>query len=387
MKGKLSLLLIFVLSFTLAACGSGSKKSDFFEEQEKPKRPKVSTTTKLDRNWSIKVGSKVDGDAFLSPAVLGDNVYAASTNGKVTKVSLSQGKRIWTTSLKLKKEIISAGVGAGSGLILIGTDEGYLYALKQEDGSQAWKTKLDSVIHATPVIEGNIVIARTPDGKVYGVSAFDGNIEWTISRRPPSLTIVGESKPLLTQGVAFIGFPDGTMAAVDAASGRALWDFPVSVKRGTNELDGLADIDTTPVIVGESIYVSSYQDVTHSLNIPQQAVAWTIDVSSHRALAFDAAHLYITDRFGVVYQIDRSTGDQLWAQNGLKFFGSVGAPISVGPYVLVADGRGDLYVINKKDGRHNLGARAMVGDPIVDSNSVIFIDNNGRLQSLSIKTR
>lgn len=391
MKGKRSLVLVSVLLVALAACSSKSKKSEFFEAQENPTRPKVTTITKLDRNWSVGLGSKVHkGHAFLSPAILGDNVYAASTKGKITKVELLNGKRVWTTSLKLKKEIISGGVGVGGGLVFVGTDEGVLYALKQEDGTVAWQAQLSSEILARPVTDGNMVLARTVDGRVYGVSAFDGNIEWTISRRPPSLTLRSESEPLLTQGIAFIGFPDGTVAALDAASGRALWDFPISIKRGTNELDGLADIDTAPVLVGEFIYVSSYQGVTHSLNVAQQSLAWTANVSSHRSMAYDAAYLYITDREGVVYQIDRNTGEVLWSQKGLQYF-SVGSPISVGPYLTVSDGNGHLYVMKKSDGsyvgRHNLGAKSIVGDPIVDSDSIIFIDSNGRLQSLGIVTR
>ena len=100
MKNK-SLVLVLTLALVLSACGSNTKKTEFFGEEEKRSRPKVKTVTKLDRNWTVGVGDKIStGDAILSPAVLGDDVYAASTNGKVTKVSLSNGKRVWKQSLK-----------------------------------------------------------------------------------------------------------------------------------------------------------------------------------------------------------------------------------------------------------------------------------------------
>jgi len=58
---------------------------------------------------------------------------------------------------------------------------------------------------------------------------------------------------------------------------------------------------------------------------------------------------------------------------------------------MVNDGNGHLYGIKTSDGsyvgRHNLGAKTIVGNVIVDSDSVILIDSNGRLQSLSIVTR
>ena len=389
LKSKRYFALACLLSLTVAGCGGGSKKSDFFDEEEKPSRPKVKTLTKLDRNWGVNVGSKVSpGDAILSPAILGDNVYAASANGKVIKVGLSDGKRVWKKTFK--KEKITAGVGVGSGLALVATDQGVVYALKQEDGTVAWQTQLSSEILASPVIDKNIVVARTGDGKVYGLSSFDGTIEWTISRRLPSLTLRGESKPLLEQGVAFVGFSDGTLSALDASNGRALWDFPISFSRGTNELEGLSDVDTTPLLVGGSIYVSSFQDVTHALDVAKQSISWTVDVSSIHSLAYDAAFLYISDRRGVVHQVDRRTGEKVWSQDGLKLY-SVSAPISVGPYIAVADGRGDLYIINKSDGsfagRHNLGAKTIIGDSIVDSDAIIYIDSSGNLKSLGIVAR
>ena len=392
---KVNLFLIIVLSLTLAACGSKAKKTEFFGEEEKAKRPKVSSnTTKLSRNWRVGVGDSISrNDAELSPAILGDNVYAASFNGRIVKVSLETGKRIWTTKVKKQKsqkERLTGGVSAGSGLVLAGTSEGRLIALKQEDGTVAWETKLSSSILSSPVVDNNLIVARTINERVYGISAFDGEIKWTISRTRPSLTQRGESKPLLVQGVAFVGFSDGTLAALDAESGRALWDFPISFPRGTNELEGLSDVDTTPLLVNDSIYVSSYQDITHALNIPKQSITWSSEVSSTHALAFDAAYLYVSDREGIVHQLDRLTGEKIWSQDGLKLF-STSAPISIGAYIAVADGTGSLYVLNKADGtfagRHSLGAKNIVGDPFVESGAIIFVDSSGNLQSIKISAR
>jgi outer membrane protein assembly factor BamB len=104
-------------------------------------------------------------------------------------------------------------------------------------------------------------------------------------------------------------------------------------------------------------------------------------------LAYDAAYLYISDKQGVVHQIDRSNGNKSWSQEGLRVF-NISAPISVGPYVVVADGKGLVYVMNKTDGsyagRHKIGADTILGSPLVDSDTFIFIDSSGKLQSLSL---
>lgn len=385
MNHKFRLIVALSLCAVVMACGN-TKKTDFFGEEEKPVKPKVETVTDIKRNWSVSLGSRIsEGDAIISPAILGDYVYAAATNGRVAKFDAATGKREWQAVLK--KETITAGVHVGGGLVLVATDQGIVYALNQSDGSIAWQAQLSSEILASPVYGSDVVVARTGDGKVFGLSPFDGSVIWTISRQLPKLTLRGDSKPLIFQGVVFTGFSDGTLAALEAKSGRALWDFPISFPRGTNELDRLADVDTDPLMVGNFIYVSSYQEITHALNIPEQRIAWSVDVSSFNPLAYDAAYLYISDKQGVVHKIDRANGDKVWSQEGLRVY-NVSAPVSIGPYVAVADGKGSLYIMNKSDGsyagRHRLGADTILGAPIVDADTVIFIDSDGRLQSLSL---
>lgn len=382
----LRFLFIATLASSLIACGTKTKKTDFFGVEEKSKKPKVENTTSLKRNWRAKVGDNIDaGDAIISPSLFGESLYAAAPNGRIEKIDASTGKTQW--QVKLKKEVITGGVGVGGGLVLVGTDQGIVYAFNQSDGSLSWKVELSSEILASPVYGSEVVIARTGDGKVFGLAAFDGEVIWTIGRQLPRLTLRGDSRPLVNQGVAFVGFPDGTLVALDAKNGRALWDLPISFPRGTNEIERLSDIDTTPLLVGGNIYVSSYQEITHSLDIAEQKIAWSIDVSSFNSLGFDAAFLYISDREGVVHQIDRDTGEKVWSQTGLRTF-TTSAPISIGPYVMVTDSDGTAFVMDKNDGsyvgRHSLGARTIVGDPIVDSDTIYFIDSSGNLQSMSL---
>jgi len=380
-------LVIGLLGFALSACGSRGSDSEFFTEEVAPKKPKVSNQTELKRNWRVNLGKSIGtGDAILSPALLGDNLYAAATNGTVEKIVASTGKTAWKK--QFKKETITAGVGVGGGLVLVATDQGRVYALNQSDGEVSWRVSLSSEILASPVIDGDVVVARTGDGKVFGLAAYDGEVLWTISRQLPRLTLRGESRPLMFGGAVFAGFAGGTLAAVEAKSGRALWDFPISFPRGTSEIDRLADVDTDPLLVGNNIYISSYQEVTHALNIQEQRIDWSVDVSSFNPLAYDAAYLYISDKKGVVHQINRANGTKVWSQDGLRLR-DVSAPISVGPYVAVSDGDAGLWVIDKRSGefigRHRLGAKAVIGGAIVDGDTIFVMDSDGDLQSLRLQ--
>ena len=387
-KNFRAISLTFCMILLISACGK-TTKTDFFGVEEKAVKPKVSTSTSIERHWRRSIGERIgQGDAILSPALFGQHVYAASIKGRVEKLTTQSGERVWRT--KLSKVNITAGVGVGSGLVAVGSDDGVVIALNQEDGSVAWEAQLDSEILASPVIDSDIVVARSVDGKVYGLDTFDGSVLWTISRQLPRLTLRGDSRPVITQGVVFAGFSDGNMAAVEARSGRALWDFPISFARGTNEIDRLADVDTDPLLVGQYLYVTSYRETTHALNIQTQSIDWSAEVSSFSPMAYDAANLYISDRNGVIHQLDRRSGTTNWSQKGLRLF-TTSAPISLGAHVLVSEGDGGLYVLRKSDGqlvgKHRLGASTIIGQPVYEDGRVIFMDSNGGLQSISVVDR
>ena len=382
-------ILIAALALFITACGSSTKDTDFFGPEEKPVKPKVSSTNVVSQNWRLNVGSgSVEGGFAISPALLGANIYAASTDGRIVKVAADSGKVVW--SQKLKGLRITAGVGVGGGLVLVGTGDGEIVALNQSDGAVSWRVALSSEILASPAIDSEVVVARTGDGRVYGLSPYDGETIWTISRELPRLTLRGDSEPLLFQGLVVAGFADGTLAAVEAKTGRALWDFPISFPRGTNEIDQLSDIDTKPLLVGNVIYVSSYQEITHALDISAQRIAWSSDVSSFHPIAYDSAYLYLSDKFGLIHQVDRRTGRKVWSQEGLRLY-QTSAPIAIGPYVLVGDGDGQLYVLQKTNGgfvgRQGLGAKTLIGEPIIDGDSVYFMDSDGSLRSIRVTTR
>src|SRR5690554_3956458 len=57
--------------------------------------------------WSVSVGS--GGGYGFAPALVGDAVYAATPNGRVSKLDVASGRAQWQSSTDLK---LSAGVGS-----------------------------------------------------------------------------------------------------------------------------------------------------------------------------------------------------------------------------------------------------------------------------------
>ena len=115
--------------------------------------------------WSASIGDGL-GKKFLhlSPAVLADRVFAADAYGVVEARDRFKGKRLWKVSIgepdedsffdftsKRDPSFVMGGVGAGEGLVLIGTARAELIALSAVDGSEKWRAKVSSEVVSAPV--------------------------------------------------------------------------------------------------------------------------------------------------------------------------------------------------------------------------------------------
>src|SRR5690606_33171637 len=150
---------------------------------------------------------------------------------------------------------ISAGPGIGEGLVLVGTSEGEILALNQENGAIAWRAPVSSEVLAVPQAAAGIVVVATMDGKVAGLDAATGTRRWIHDRSVPLLTLRGASTPLLTRDRVISGFASGKLAALGLQDGRLQWEATVAVPRGRSEVERLADISADPVLLGDVVFV------------------------------------------------------------------------------------------------------------------------------------
>src|SRR5688500_5156587 len=122
----------------LASCGM----FDFLrsgEEAEPNELVDFEEEVELDRLWSVDVGSG-QGDKFnrLHPAMVGNMIYAAGNNGAIVAVNREDGDIVWRTRLDFD---VSGGVGAGNGIVLVGTENSEVIALSMDAGEILWQAQ------------------------------------------------------------------------------------------------------------------------------------------------------------------------------------------------------------------------------------------------------
>lgn len=373
------LSVISVLGF-LIAC---SAKSNI-----EPPAPLTdfSPTAQVKRIWSTQVGR---GDSkrlvSLSPLVHNDIVYVADPGGRVSALAIDSGKQIWRVETEIP---IGGGVGFGDDLILLGSKDGQVLALEPTTGASRWVSPVSSEVLAPPVALSGVVVVQTIDGKIFGLSSRDGSQLWMQQRTEPPLSLRGTSSPIISRGVALSGFASGKIVAFEIDSGRLLWERTVAHPSGSSEVERLVDVDSTPLVVGNTLFAASFQGNIVAIDMRTGRTFWSRDVSTYTGMDADQQNIYLTDESGNVLALDQRTGTSLWRQDKLHAR-LLSAPTLVAEYVAVGDVAGYVHWLSKDTGQ--FAARMRVTDGAIRSRGVaagstLFVQSQkGQLAALQIR--
>ncbi len=307
--------------------------------------------------WHRDVGDA--GRAGLQPAVTREAVYVANARGELLRLDRASGDTVWQAKSGFA---ISGAVGAGDGLVLVGGEKGDLAAY-EDDGKLRWKTRVSSEVLSAPQISDGMVVVRTGDGRIAGLSAQDGKRQWLYERATPALIVRSHAGVVIQRGAVFAGFAAGKLAAINLHNGAVIWESAVSQPRGTTELERISDITSTPVVDDEQVCAVSFQGRAACFDIAQGATLWSREMSSESGMTLLRKFLYVSDAKSTVLALDKASGSSLW-KNDQLFMRSISAPYALDNYVVVGDSKGYLHALNREDG--SLAARIKTdGSPIL----------------------
>jgi outer membrane protein assembly factor BamB len=337
-------------------------------------------TAKVSRLWSDDVGSGTN-ELFIKliPAVMGEQVFIADTEGDMEALDASSGKRIWDKDIKLP---ITGGPGADLSMVLVGSSEGDVVSLNPDTGEEIWRSKVSSEILSSPRESEKVVIVRTIDGKIFALRSETGERLWVYDRTVPALTLRGTSTPVISGDRVIAGFDGGRVTSLDLSNGKLNWETRVAISRGRSELERMVDIDAQPLIYQDAIFVATYQSIIAALALETGSVLWEREISSYTELSADGGYLYVTDDLGNVWALDRFSGSSIWKQEKLQHRRPTG-PAIIGDKAVVGDVEGYLHWMDKHTGE--FVARVKVSDspvlvkPTVKNDTLFAYASDGTL--------
>ena len=354
----------------------------------------------LERVWRAKIGSGL-GRKYLrmKPAVVADRIYLADAYGLVEARDRFTGARLWAVRIgqpdrgpiyrvwdRRDPAFVTGGVGAGEGLVLVGTTHGEVVALDAGDGNELWRSAVTSEVLAPPVAAGDVVIAQTGNGRLLALEAEDGAARWSFDTQVPILSLRGTATPIVDSGAVFAGFATGKVGAVDLDTGAPIWEQRIMLPQGRSELDRVVDVDSTPVTERGLLFCVGYQGRLKAIRVQNGAVLWERDASSFLDLAQGYGNVYVVTEDDAIMAVNQLTSAVVWEQEALKHR-QLTSPVAFDNYVLVGDSDGYMHVLAQSDGRF-MGRGRLSGDlrsPMIEADDIIYIvTNDGTVEALKI---
>lgn len=385
------ILLAALLAACCHGCGTTDKVASWFsggKDNTEPPAPLVEFRPRVNvvRLWSEGVGGGTDRQYLkLAPAVAGQRLFTADSDGEVVALDASNGKTLWSKDVD---ERITGGPGFGENVVLVGTGEGGVIALNADSGKKLWRSRVSSEVLSPPIKAEGTVVVRTNDGRVFGLAGDSGKRLWTYDRTVPALTLRGTSAPRVSGNIVVAGFDAGRLAALDLPTGRLLWETSIATSRGRSELERMVDIDSEPLLMDGIIYVATFQGQIAAVQLESGRIVWNREISSYAGFTADQNALYLSNDQSHVLAIDRFTGSVIWRQEKLHARAATG-PASIGDYVVVGDLEGYLHWMDKGTGEfvartEHSGARILV-EPIVVGRVLYAYGSDGTLAAYTYR--
>ncbi len=260
-------------------------------------------------NWRYQTGEGLTSGPEI--IVVDSNEFADQLGAALTVIEGGQGKRqVRATAVIL------------NGVVYIGSEDHYFYALDAASGKVKWRTELGNPVFDEAIVRSQLLVAygvgvgRAPK-VLYVLDSRDGRIKW-------STEVKGSATyPALRENVVYFGFhadyndpysdavpKSFSLNAVDLETGKPQW---------TTELNG--ERPGTPVLSMDILYVAALERVGKS------------------------------SPFAHVYAVDPSTGKLLWdfKAGEAKFF--ISPPLTVGPKHLFLVMKEGLSAVRKSSGK------------------------------------
>lgn len=302
----------------------------------------------------------------------------------------------------------------GHGCAYIGADNGTVYALSIDAGTQVWLFVAGAAIEAPPVLIGDLLVVGALDGVVYALDARNGAPRW---RAATDGKIVGSANWAATDDgrtLILVGSYDNCMYAFDTATGARVWRFKTgnyingapAVANGMVVFGGcdaqlralcvtsgveLASVDAdayvaaSAALAGDRAFVGNYNGKLICVDLVSANIVWEYE-NPDRAAPFFSCPAVADDRVVVggrdkrVHCINRRDGAGIWR---FQTRGNVdGSPVVCDRRVVVGSDDGWLYMLDAMTGlpcwQYEVGA-AISSAPAVAGGLIVVAAEDGRV--------
>lgn len=189
---------------------------------------------------------------ITEPAIVAGRLYIGQSPPEIDSLDPQNLRFLWSTVIAGNPSSAPAVVG---NVAFVATDQSYLEAYSAvKSDTLIWRRKLGgSVLHSKPVVANGVVYIGSDDHRFYAFDTRTGADHWP---KPFETGGVIEATALVSDGTVYVGSGDGVLYALDAATGKLRWSYKT----------GAPIFNVAPVLEAGVLYVASEDHHVYALD-------------------------------------------------------------------------------------------------------------------------
>jgi outer membrane protein assembly factor BamB len=236
-----------------------------------------------------------------------------------------------------------------------------------------------------PVLAGTTLYFKAflGHGYLFAVDASTGRVLWEFKAEKDWLSL-----PAVAGGTVYAGAGSGIFYAIDARTGKEKWRFK-GKDRGYS--------GSSPLVSGGLVYFGGANGQFHALEAATGRESWSFKVKGTlTSAALADGSLFVGSNEGYLYALNSKTGVEQWS---FKFSGDPMPPVCGDGAVYFRTTKGELYAVDAKTGQQlwtsQIGVKG-AGMSIISANSsgrlsalyegAIYFCGAGKLRAFDAKT-
>jgi outer membrane protein assembly factor BamB len=343
------LMLLTLTSLCLSACFHWPKGAQGVHQIDHSiTRLNPESVKSFSPSWRQRLG--LSGALLKTPNFIG-GVALHATRPLIAVVGYDRRLQIRHQESGLllwSEEMGSPGVGQpvfDGDLLLFATRDARLNAYHIQEREVKWRRQFNDLVRAPLTFDEKRIYLSDGSNSLYALNRKDGKILWQRKRQAPrEFNLRGESKPLVHDGVVYMGFSDGYISAFSASSGQSIWDKDLAPQTQSFE-----DVDGDPVLSYGTLYVASAASGIYALNPKTGAQKWFHPIAGVVTMGEFEGDLIIGLQHGELGRFSPFNRQFIWRVR----FGTDGAPTRTirFPHGLITSlSRGAVYVLDAHKG-------------------------------------
>ncbi len=335
MKRTFSILLLLALGLFVYSCSSSNELILKVQEHKKLVQP---VAPPLDYEKIVNV----DDVGYKAELIKdGKYLYIGNLDGEIYRIDPIKENKEEIIDLD---QPIEDGFAVDDSYLYVGTNRGVLFKLDKKTGKIVKKKQFPFPILGQIYLRGEKLYLACENDVIYCVDKKTFDTIWSYTHGEPNvLDVRGLSGIYFGDDGIYMGFDDGSVDKV-SYRGDQIWE----AQAGKGSL--FVDSDTTPILSGNIVYISSVRGFTEAVNAKNGELLWKRNISSYSNMQLNIFGLFIADDSGNVYCLDNSNGETIWKRK-LTVEGNVYAIKLIGSVLYAMTEEGKLVALDALKGK------------------------------------